>query len=346
MNIASAYVEITEICNLDCTHCYNRSGRKVTGNYIIANSFARIINLLQSKGTTRISLAGGEPLLHPEWDKYMVLFEKTSEINYSVITNGTINNPYFIKLCGSLPNLSVQVSLDGACEDTNSQTRGKGNFKKTVSFIEKLSMASAKPKVSMTISSNNMNEIENFYKLITTIGGIPFVNFVDCMGNACDNWAGLSLEPQILLLIIKRIIKLNSLYNLDNKPPYSVFNCPIEKTAEPLSILIKCDGSIQPCQKLYDTVFILGNIFMFDDDIISHRIDTLREIYSKRQVLSFGCEKCINRSICHKGCLADVYNYSHEFFGIDGKCVLRRLQTMSFALTGVKCLQDNSTVMM
>jgi MoaA/NifB/PqqE/SkfB family radical SAM enzyme len=138
MKITSAYLEITNRCNFNCSTCYNRSGlNKETVEMNIEN-IKSAISLFCSLGATGFSVAGGEPLLHSRIEELLDLTEQYKNKSFDFVTNGSIHNERFIELYIKQKNINIQVSLDGSCEEINSRTRGKDHFSRTVDFIKKL----------------------------------------------------------------------------------------------------------------------------------------------------------------------------------------------------------------
>ena len=61
------YIEITSVCNLRCTYCYNDS--KINGNELPFEKIKEIMKYYNSLGINNITVSGGEPFL------YLILFK-------------------------------------------------------------------------------------------------------------------------------------------------------------------------------------------------------------------------------------------------------------------------------
>jgi MoaA/NifB/PqqE/SkfB family radical SAM enzyme len=138
MNIISAYIEITNACNLNCETCYNRSGSNRERQEISVGQLAGMIRRLRSLGCKTVYLAGGEPCLHSDFDRILDLPGSYPDLKFGIVTNGTVHPSKLICQYRTQSNLTVQVSLDGSCEAQNLKTRGKQNFEKTVRLIKLL----------------------------------------------------------------------------------------------------------------------------------------------------------------------------------------------------------------
>ena len=87
----SVHLYITNECNLNCEKCYYRSSSDPKNEL----SFGQIKLLFEEwrkYGLTSIAIGGGEPLLHLEIDK-IVLLAKEMGLFIAVTTNGTVLRP-------------------------------------------------------------------------------------------------------------------------------------------------------------------------------------------------------------------------------------------------------------
>jgi radical SAM protein with 4Fe4S-binding SPASM domain len=129
---------ITDRCNLKCKHCYtgepSRGDLPLSQLQDIFDKYLKALLKWELKGM--ISLTGGEPLLRSDFFELLdYIHEKWKEhpcFYVSLMSNGTLINEEFVsRLKSYWPMLTqVQVSLDGACEETHDFVRGKGSFAK------------------------------------------------------------------------------------------------------------------------------------------------------------------------------------------------------------------------
>lgn len=228
----------------------------------------------------------------------------------------------------------MQVSLDGSNEEQNSKTRGIGNFKKAISFIKQIHTSAVQPLLKMVISQNNYDDIESFYKLALSVGFIPEFAFIYKFGNGSDNWENKGLSAQQKLKALKLIDKLNHEYNATAFLPLCTTKCPFVDSFENLSLCIKVDGSIQPCQSLYDSAYSLGNIFRFKENNILKRLNYISSLAQKHFSTDYNCDKCLLKEGCGKGCMAMAVNLHDDPLSDDGDCQFRKLQFLEYNLKG------------
>jgi Fe-coproporphyrin III synthase len=116
-------VDVNNICNLHCTHCYWWLNRKEEEKDLSAEQWRQII---KSSFKIRhriffVTLVGGEPMLRPD---IIEVFCKEMPKRVCVVTNGT----FPLKRYDGL--YFYWVSIDGT-EKIHDSIRGKGTYSKT-----------------------------------------------------------------------------------------------------------------------------------------------------------------------------------------------------------------------
>jgi radical SAM protein with 4Fe4S-binding SPASM domain len=103
--------EITRACNLRCIHCENFGGDKGESE-LTFDEMLTVADSLASLGCRVVDITGGEPLLHPEWDRLALALKKQG-IRTALVTNGTLLDDERIdRACAAGIDI-VAVSLDG-----------------------------------------------------------------------------------------------------------------------------------------------------------------------------------------------------------------------------------------
>ena len=135
---------ITDKCNLNCACCDRNRG--VTG-HTKEEIIDRVVHEARASSIWRISLTGGEPLLHPGIDD---IFRRLKEAGTSV----SINTNALLaerKIDVLKQAAGVGVSLDGN-EETNDSIRGPGAFKRTCQALETFSANGIPTKITCAIT--------------------------------------------------------------------------------------------------------------------------------------------------------------------------------------------------
>lgn len=154
---------ITDECDQRCKHCYIFSGKgcqelkSMTWGQmqeVVANceDFCKVYHR-----TPYFYITGGDPILHPDFWKLMVLL-KSKRIPFTLM-----GNPFhlddeicrMLKVCGCE---KYQMSLDGMRE-THDWFRKPGSFDLTLEKVECLNRAGITSVIMSTVSKTNMKEI-------------------------------------------------------------------------------------------------------------------------------------------------------------------------------------------
>lgn len=84
-----AWLEITDICNISCEGCYRQ---RISGHKSLEEIKEEILFFKQWRNPDNVSIAGGEPLIHPQIAE-IVAFIARNGIKPIVLTNGVALSP-------------------------------------------------------------------------------------------------------------------------------------------------------------------------------------------------------------------------------------------------------------
>ncbi|MFR1519355.1 MAG: radical SAM protein [Clostridia bacterium] len=333
MIVKSAYIEITNRCNLDCRDCYNGSGKNKKTVELDPEALMHFIKDLKLLyGVRAVVLSGGEPLLHTRIDEILKSISEFctqyQDMDFNIITNGTTDNALFYELMETDSHFSIQISLDGPNESANASMRGPGNFTRVLANTGKRRFYN-KPIYKMILNQKNASFVEEYFHLIfDDLGGLPAFAFTSPQGNAVTHWDEMALPVRERSDIILKIHHLYKEHDLDGLTlPLPTSCCDLTKADGENSFCIRPDGSIQPCQNLYDARFAVGNLYHCDWEDISRKISSLSSFLSSRFSCDYGCSKCPIRNTCGRGCPAISYITAGDLLASDGECELRKLST-------------------
>lgn len=133
-------LQVTERCNLRCKHCFVSSLPE--GNDMSLEDIKeKVLPKLKSANVSRVTLTGGEPLVHKN------IYEIIDEINknnmhITLCTNGLGLNEEIICKLHNLGDIHANVSLDGFSAKSHGKFRGNERelvFEKIVENIKLLS---------------------------------------------------------------------------------------------------------------------------------------------------------------------------------------------------------------
>lgn len=325
----SCYFEINSTCNLNCIHCYNDSNgenRIVVSFEIIKN----VIDELKKKEVKILSLSGGEPILHPDFEK-IVKYTNDLDIDVHVATNGILLNIVNLDILKALK--SIQISLDGACEKTHEKIRNKkGCFQKVIDNILYLNKVypqiNEKLSLKMVINKLNKEEILDYINLAKSLSIKDVrLSFMVLTGRA-ENNNEINLSYDEKLSLIKDVNN-----EIPNHPSMNISSlgttdvCPFTTEKEEVTFGIRIDynGDVYPCQTISDKKFSFGNINennisnILTDKKLSEFLYEMRE----RQKYIQKCGKCVWKKQCNGGCVGTSFK-DGKCYEVDADCSLRK----------------------
>lgn len=119
-------LQITERCNFKCSHCFVDS--TISGNEMsLVQITDKVIPNLISSNVTKVTLTGGEPLVHKDI-LGIVSALCDSNIAVSICTNGSLINDSFLKFISAYTNVHFNISLDGLEYESHGRFRGNLDY--------------------------------------------------------------------------------------------------------------------------------------------------------------------------------------------------------------------------
>lgn len=165
----SVHWKLTSACNLRCKHCIYSATKGYDSEKDLSD--AEIMKLAkffaEELQLVYCVLTGGEALLRKNVFQ-VIKYLKSKNIELLFLTNGTLVTEKKAKKLAEILNLerdSVRISLDGATKETHEKIRGKNTFEKTIQGIKHLINNGVKTSVAFVVTSANVHEIAQMYKL-------------------------------------------------------------------------------------------------------------------------------------------------------------------------------------
>lgn len=338
IEVKSVMFEITQACNCNCKFCYNSSGNRKENMDV--ELFKQIIKSLQKMGVNRIALSGGEPLLHPQFDK-MLEEVLADHIRTTLISNGLAIDDRCLKLLLDNQNLYLQLSLDGADAKTDDGARVKGHFENCNEIMAYLSEHGFRHGyIRMTINKRNMNECRGVFEIGCKYQFVPVFSFVQRAGRAAANWNEYRLDEDDKIRVSRELRGLYKdrekwmLQRMDRNEFQRISQfftgyCSLMKEKLISSPLIKVNGDVQVCQRLYGQEFCLGNVFRQPlENLLSLENVKMKNLIKLAKLRYFklsdgACSKCLINDRCGKGCMADSVDNT-DIFTIPADCTIHK----------------------
>lgn len=263
------YIEITNICNLNCSFCSKDNRIKESISLTNMEELLKKINDYTDYVYLHVK---GEPLLHPKLKEILDLCEKYHK-KVNITTNATLLKTKETIL--SHPAIR-QINLS-----VHSENQEKNYLEEIFEVTDKLKEKNIVYRF-WTMNDNNLNKkstelvekIINYYKLSPEIvEKIKTDNNIKINSNTYVNKANQFVWPNI-----------NNDYYNDKGYCYAL--------KDQLAILV--DGTVAPCCLDSDGIINLGNIYSntLEDIINSSRYQKMRSGFCNRKVTEELCKHC------------------------------------------------------
>ncbi len=159
-------IELNNVCNLDCTHCFRSIYRGGAENnkdlFLPLETLEKIMVEARPLGYNHVAITGGEPPMHPRFGEALEIIASHG-YTYHFLTNAR-NFQKTLKAVATPLRRSklsgVSFSLDGATEATHDKIRGKGSYREVVTAIAICQATGIEPSIITTINKVNRHEID------------------------------------------------------------------------------------------------------------------------------------------------------------------------------------------
>ena len=304
---------VTQVCDLHCKHCYDRSDRAPLP---LARGLAVLDDLLafcQSRHVQgQVSFSGGNPLLYQH---FLELYQAAVDRGFTVAILGNATTKERL-----LPLLAIekpafyQVSLEGLPEH-NDFIRGQGYFSRVMEFLDLLRDQDIYSMVMLTLTRGNMAQVLPLAELLRDKVDRFVFNRLAMVGEgSLLESVPIAEYPGFLETYLAAARENPAMGLKDN-----FFNLLRAEKSEPLLggcagfgcgaafnfVSLLPDGEVHACRKFPS---IIGNIFS----------QSLAEIYDGLPARQYragchACRDCRLRPACG-GCLAVSHGFGLDVF--------------------------------
>ena len=343
---------LTDRCNLSCTHCYSSSGPG--GGPGDELTTAEALAFIDDLGASKIPLViftGGEPLLRPDiWE--LAEYCKKNAIKTALSTNGTLITD---EAAGKIRQCGIEyagISLDGATASTHDRFRNApGAFDRAVAAFACCKEAGVRCGVRVTLTRENQHELNDLVDLARDLGASRFcLYWLVPSGRGRDAYGQLQLSARdvtrALTLLYRKAkeIPAEEMEFLTVDAPQDCIHLlqSMERDGSPdlpdarelLTSLnggcsagdrvanVDPQGNVYPCQFARSPAFLVGNIrkrpfsSLWNDETNT----TLSRFRTKPPVVNGRCKACNYLRLCGGGCRVRAWARSGDFSGEDPFC--------------------------
>lgn len=161
----SIELELTSLCNMKCSFCYNlwrNSTAKDADkcNYLPKDVVLNILKQAKEGKALFVRYSGGEPTLYPDFDEILSVGASYG-LAQIIFTNGLLLNSSTAKAWKNNHVYEVLLSLHGSKETHDRLTRTLGSYDAVMDAISFCNEQELRTVVEMTVTAENYDDIAN-----------------------------------------------------------------------------------------------------------------------------------------------------------------------------------------
>lgn len=299
--ISSAYLHISESCNLSCIGCYSQGPRRNCGDDPSLQELCNALSALACMGVVKLVISGGEPFLRHDLPEISAYARSVGISSVSILTNGTACGAEMLEQLADSVDM-IAFSFDGTSSKSPAYVRRLQLFDKLVDSIRKAQSVGIHAHILPTLHAKNIEDVPKYVDLAGQMGctvGFSLLSGVksqlgDLHPDACD---------LTLLADLVSEIGENAGGSLIESEFAAVraLSTRVACGAARSFLSVAADGRVYPCHMLHYDAFCLGNVFYDEPRIILEHVDAL---HMPRVDAVAGCSTCDIRYLCGGGCRA------------------------------------------
>ncbi len=298
---------ITQACDLNCRHCYDRSDRELLDRSKAVAVLDEFYHFCRERNVNgQVSFTGGNPLLHAD---FQGLYHAAAERGFGLAILGNPASRGTIERLMAIEHpVFYQVSLEGL-QEHNDWCRGPGHFDRVLAFLDVLRDLGVYSMVMLTLTNANMEQVLPLaeflrnrtdlftFNRLSRVGegsnlDLPskeeYISFLQAYTEAAAQNPVISLKDNLINIMLRQ-------KGLDLFDGCTGYGCGAAFNF----LTLLPDGEIHACRKFPSPI---GNV----------NRSSLTEIYDSEEARqyragSLACQGCQIRPVCG-GCLAIAHS--------------------------------------
>lgn len=316
--LRSIYLHITESCEHHCNFCYASYGLGEFGHAEFEN-VKKIVSYAARAGVKKISLVGGDPVLHPKIAEILYYIASTTEMKTVLMTNtARFPNNTIEELSSFIDTVMVTIHADNSTQH-DAVTTINGSYEELIDACKEFQRYSVPIEVAYNITPYTYNQICSSLETLKN-KGIDVRRYVlqriapvmDSNGNVLKLNEEFVPNKEQVNIALSQIAITKEKYNIPIElvDPFPL--CIVKKEFRKLITPCKCgltdisingNGDVSRCGA--DPNYQLGNI------LISQGENPLLELWANSPILSNfrerkylpkKCQECNDKWLCGGGC--------------------------------------------
>lgn len=341
----NAQWSITGKCNYRCKHCY-MSAPHAKYDQMSYDDCLKVIDELDRCGVRKIHLTGGEPLIHPDFEKIIEQLTAKNLFINTLYTNGMLLNQKIIDLLKkNNPDIRIQISFDGL--GYHDWLRGVDKAEeKAINAIKICVDNNITCDIAMVLFKDNADSIKETVRYLSSLKvnrvnisaiskqgewlpyydehglGIPetFEKYLEYIPQFFEDKLDINLALSGMFSYDKNTHRISSTYE---KPCYKdnedkFYLCKSLKKA----FYISSNGKVLPCTEMMSTVVEDNALSILTNDLKDIINDSYLNEISNRKAKDYlnnvkKCQSCKYKYQCLGGCEAKALVSNGRLYSID-----------------------------
>lgn len=271
------YVEITNICNLDCSFC-PKTARKP--RMMDENEFENVCKKIAGKTKFVYLHVMGEPLLHPSLSAFLIIAEKYA-LKVCITTNGTMLEKVQNVIIEHAKTIH-RVSISLHCVEGNNKDICLKNY---LTYCTNFVKTASALGIYCVFRLWNLDSCESVGKNALNSEITEFLHS-EFGGEWDARWSGYRIAKNVFLEYAGTFVwpKNSELEPEDDGYCHGLID----------QIAILCDGTVVPCCLDSEGKIALGNIFehTLEEILSSPLVTSITQGFKERKMMHPLCKKC------------------------------------------------------
>lgn len=310
--LSSAYVHVTNRCNLNCIGCYSRDDKRNKEADLSLEQIKSILKELANQGLQQLVISGGEPFARLDLEDIVKYAKKDLEIEHiCIITNGTLVTKERLQGLKGYVDV-ISVSIDGFSKEHPVFIRRIDIFDQVVSAVRLIKEMGIVANLLPTIHKMNIQFMHEYQKLAQQLE--CEISYSVLTKNTEEPNEFLPEDDDLIALAEQ--LKGSNVSLMDT--PISAYTLVCRKYcgAGKNIVSVTANGDVYPCHTLHREELKMGNLLKTG---LSEIMKNSR--FANLDVHKFDtCKDCTYADLCGGGCRCRAYVKNQNLYEKDSYC--------------------------
>ena len=204
-------VELTNACNFSCFHCY-KSANKDNGIFIEDKMFYNLLDFAGPHLTT-LAFTGGEPLLHPHFEQYVIRAKKMG-LKLELNTNGSLLSKINKEILYLFDRIAITL-YGTSCLDYENNCYNAYGFEQLKESCRWLNKNNISFFINIVVSEEVLSKLEEYIKTAIVLKPIKVkIGTISKIGKAINiKNSNYGYNPDYDRKVYREIRKLQNKYS-------------------------------------------------------------------------------------------------------------------------------------